>query len=212
MGIIVGFVGIESYDLIHYLSRIARALGQKSLMVDLSDNRALSHTIRNPLVPDGEIVDFRGVDFIARKIDVSKFSGYDYVFIDFGFQVNSTVIDVCDEVFCVTDFQRHNIARLREVQLGEQFIILVLKDEVSINVKADAVLAQLPELQIDSENVYTIAHSDSNYASALGIQYGSVFRFDRITSDYKTLLLDYFSEMFKESEVKAALKKASKGK
>ena len=112
-----GFVGTNSYDLIHYLSRVSRALKKRCLLIDCSDNLALSYTIRNPIVPAGSIVDYRGVDFIGHPSSLSLVDSYDYVFIDFGFSLDDEFIDESDGIFVVTDHQLQNVMQLKDLEL-----------------------------------------------------------------------------------------------
>lgn len=212
---VVAFVGIESYDLIHYLSRLIRKLGGKSLLVDYSDSRSLAHTINNPLVPDGEIVDYRGVDFITDSCDENLFSNYDYVFIDFGFNTRNPYLKHCEEIYFVTDLQRQNAARLRLVQPNDdQYCSLVIREMVSSKVGADAIKAQLPNISFseDDSNVYEIYADTTNTSTALSIQYDNVFQFNRVSSDVKEFLFGFLSVDYDEKKLKAAFKAASKGK
>ena len=43
---IIGFVGIEKYEIMHYLSRVLRQLGQTVLLTDQSTERALACSVQ----------------------------------------------------------------------------------------------------------------------------------------------------------------------
>jgi hypothetical protein len=210
---VTGFIGIESYDIIHYLSRVARGLGKKSILIDCSDSMALSYTIRNPLVPVGNLVDYRGVDFISQPESIDFIEQYDYAFIDFGFDNEHPFIDECDGIFVVTDYQLHTNARIKGLEVADdQFLGLLLRNDVGSKVQAQTVIKQLGGLRFDEENVFSLMQADSNTATALAVQYDNVFKFDKITSDLKDFIISFFSEDFKEVDVKKALKLASKAK
>lgn len=216
MAYVSGFVGTDCYDLLHYLSRVCRVLGRKALLIDCSDRKALSYSIDNSMVPNEEIVDCHGVDFINGLKNIDLLSKYDYTFIDFGLNVNHPGIAECDSIYVVSDFQKHTIAPLQKLVVDkEQVLGLVAREYVGTKVKPEAILSQLPNLKF-GQNIWVIPQAASNTACCLLTQYDSIFRFDKVTSEIKEFLFDFYVEdldilKMKESDLKRVIKKASKG-
>ena len=81
-----GFFGAECFDLIHYLSRILKAMHAKVLIVDQSDDRSLETSV--PL-PEGYnmaadiTVEYRGVDYAGRYM-LKYDRDYDFILLYFG--------------------------------------------------------------------------------------------------------------------------------
>ncbi len=208
-----GFIGTVSYDLIHYLSRVARAFKKKSLIIDCSDSMATSYTVRTPIVPPGERVDYRGVDFIGFPDDLDMVEEYDYVFIDFGFEVGHPYVDECDGIYVVTDHQLQNVMRLKDLEFDEdQDLSLIVRDDVGSKFSVSSVCRMLGELQFDPDRVFSIMQSDQNTLAALSVQYDSIFKFNRVTDDVRDIIIDFYSMDFKEAEVRKAFVKASRAR
>ena len=111
---ICGFYGIDSYDIIHYLSRIFKNLNKKVLLVDKSCNKALFESISKPENLKGNsLVSYRDIDYMNEYED-NQASNYDYIFIDFGLNDKDKTI-ICDKLFLLTDLQVHNVNYIKRM-------------------------------------------------------------------------------------------------
>lgn len=207
---VTGFIGVDCYDLILYLSRTARYLNKRALIVDYSDGMALSYSIRNPLVPENEVIDYRGVDFVSFPESLDMIEDYDYVFIDLGFNKSDWVLENCDCVIFVTDLKLHNIERLKTINVfDDQDVSLVIRNIVNSKIKPKFVSSQFEYLNLTSDDIFTIEYSENNEAVAINAQYDSIFRFNRLTGDFKNFIKKFFEADFNSKVVQAAFKKAS---
>lgn len=205
---ILGFVGCDSYDIIHYLSRILLELGESILLIDYSSLQALSCGI----VEDKEIVDFRGVD-IAFDLELQEklFHQYSYILLDFGIENNHKNLAECDEIYLVTDYQLYKIQLvLNTVMDEEQQRFLILRNDVGIKVKEDAILIEFDGL-VDKENTYKLNSDEKDLKNCILCQHNGAIAFKRISGDMKELLVKILEIDYERKEILAAIKKAARG-
>ena len=116
---ILGFFGVDKYDIILYLSRILYTLNKKILLLDCSENRALTYSIPMPNQilceeRDCYIVNYRGIDcasnsFISQELMEKYKQEYDVILMDFGFQENHELVENCTHIVLVLDQKLHNL-------------------------------------------------------------------------------------------------------
>lgn len=111
---VLGFYGIEIYDIIIYSSLLISNMGKKVLVIDNSDNKALSHCIVLPknMEDKDTIIEYRGLDYSLDNNFLKYINDYDYIFVDYGFNSNSNDFYYVDEIIYVADMQYHNIKRI----------------------------------------------------------------------------------------------------
>ena len=228
-GIQVGFFGIEKYELLLYLSRILRQLGLRVLLVDYSENGALSAGIpvwdqfggagREELAAENAsyqtAVDYCGIHFLRElMVGPAVRSRYDCVLIDFGFELEHEAVRECSRAVIVSDQQLHNIHRLRHPLLWESMpVYAVLKDMCPCRITPDYILE---EAGVKAEEGYRyVIYQDAWDAKCrISCQYSKLSPFVRISREYREFLKNITKDLFPEftkSEIDRACRAAEKG-
>ena len=92
----VAFVGTDSYDLVHFITRTAAVLGCHCLAVDRTKDLVLMQSLPDDC--DLPLVDYRGVDFTCQETEQEAVEEiYDYVFFYYGLDT-PVIPDIFEEV------------------------------------------------------------------------------------------------------------------
>lgn len=155
----ISFLGVEPYDFILYLARFLSNLEKKVLVIDISDRAALTDCLYDTseaqvAIIEPCILNLKGIDFIP-KLEEWTYRGdfynqflyhtncdYDYILIDYGFNIAHTAISKSTLVILISDMQKHNINSMRPIM--EQFDLpkaLIIKDIVPSKIKAKDLLS-----------------------------------------------------------------------
>lgn len=214
---VIGFVGKEQFDIMHYLSRVLACYPRKVLMVDLSCERILEKSISIPEIQKNGVIEYRGVDF-TTSYDNQIVANYDVVMIDFGNNVEDQLISECELVFLITDLLDNSIKTLNKVSIKkDENPILIVRDVVK-NKITPTYLANLLKPELSPICIYTIYHDEGDYQTKLNCYYDSIFKFKRLSGDFKDLLMsilemiDLKMEIANPKLLKKAYKLAERGK
>ena len=215
---VIGFLGVDKYDMIHYISRILKNLSYKVLLVDYSESKALKNSIPIPSGLDSStnIVEYRSVDFSNElKPDADTINRYNYILIDFGFQTSHYELKNCTDIVFVTDLQQHNANRLLNFKIPIIHKYLIIREVIKSKITADYVTQLLEPLKVIKGNHYIISQDTIDSRIMIECQYNNKFKFNRISNPFKDLLFDFISlitaETNTEKEIKKAYKKAERG-
>lgn len=184
----VGFIGIECYDVMLYAAKILRDFHHRVLLIDASTEQSLCS-----ILPDGfdtaEIVSYKGIDLLtAYDIDLGSYSDFDYVYINFGWNTTVKAIQQCEEIYCFTDYQKHNYKRLKDVQLDKQTSrFLVIRNEVPA-AYVDDVVEMLEHLNFNEQNVYGLSISQTDVLAMLRCQHDGTISFSNVSKDMQQLI------------------------
>lgn len=184
-GKIFGFAGLESYDLVYYAAKVATNLGFKTLMVDLSEDAALTFLYHDE-IPKGDIVNVNGVDLQRLNLQKGSFQEYDYVFMYFG--NNPVLLEVCDEIYFVTNFQKNNIQKLKDIVVPNVPRYLIVRDRCACALNTNVILEQLPNLDVTEEEVYYLEDADTDLEARIYLQYSAKTKLSRLSTGIKTLI------------------------
>lgn len=215
---VIGFAGIDKYDLILYLSRILFHMGKKVLLADCSESQALYHCIPVPdsLRESSSPVDYRGVDFIrGQYFEPDILEDYDAVLIDMGSKVRDNMAAMCTVLYYVTDLQLHNINRIKNrkyIKNTDSF--LVIKDVIQCKIKPEYVLEQL-DSGFDRSRVYILYQDAVDLKCRIQSQYNYIFGFSKLSEPARYLLRDIVKQVSRnlgEKEISHAFRKAERGK
>lgn len=206
----VAFVGVDSYDLVHFLTRTAVVLGSRCLVVDKTNGGVLMQSL-----PDDcelPVVDYRGVDFTRQEEDKEEIEkDYDYVFFYYGFDT-SVIPDVFEEIYCVLDYQRYNIAKMKSVRFPDRYAMLVLRDPNISKNYTSYVELELANKGFVQDDVCELPFTQGDAAVRISLQYSGVFSFSKISSEVMQFIVKFFSVDFKTKDVRKAVRTAAKGK
>lgn len=214
MSKILGFLGVESYDLVYYLGSVMHALGKSVLAVDYSPLGELASIVPYGL-SNGEVVEQYGVN-IAKNVeldDVLESEDYDYVILYFSsFIKHDNVVD-CDEVYLVTDFQKHNINNFLNLDLDdEQCRFLVYRNRIETKIDLMYVINALKGLEITEEETYVMEDAQDDYDAMVMLQYDSIVNGLRISADVSNFIIDVLNVDFTEKLISNAIKQLNRRK
>ncbi|WMJ87535.1 hypothetical protein [Anaerocolumna sp. MB42-C2] len=209
---IIGFLGIETYDIILYLSKLLFHLNKKVLIVDNSDTEALTYCIPIPASMNPKInrIHFCNLDFIKEKNVTDYLKEYDYILIDFGFKTNHMEIHNCSYIYLVTDKQQHNLARILNLKCKQE-VFLIIKDRIK-NKSLTYLLEMMKDNGINIKQYYCLYYDDLDKENMTGIQYRNEISFKHQSGQMKDLLNELIETLsFNKIEAGQAYKKAKRG-
>ena len=193
---VIGWVGIEKYDIILYLAKLLTCLNKKVLLIDRSENSALTYCIPIPAIMNATSnkVNFRNIDFIKER-NVSDFiNDYDYILIDFGFKTTHADIYKCDKIIIVTDKQQHNIDTMYTLKSKSE-VLLVLKAEGNKR-EIDALQESIRE-QLQIEDIVVMGFDEIDKEKMIMLQYNSEIKMKRLSGQYIYLLEQIMTTILK---------------
>lgn len=225
---VVGFIGIDKFEYIMYLSRVIYHLGKKILMVDCSDTGALTASVPFPKEVKNSVIEYRGIMFLDGRNTENKdpygrkvanlqnlMKDYECILIDYGYNTDMDGLKTCDRIVCVTDQQLHNIRRVSGIgNLKEVRKCLIIKDYVNCNVTPKYIVSELKIDNLAAGQTYIVYQDETDAKCRINCQYDGVFRFHKLSIQAKNvvkgLLKDLLPEVTKK-ELDKAYKKAEKG-
>jgi len=217
----LGFIGFCKTDLILYLSRIIKSLGEKAAIVDRSADQKISYSVPVGIYTKDRL-DYRGVEVFLNcsETELKELPLDDFytVLVDFGLNVKTFGdIKEMNAVFIVSDLQRYHLLPLSD------FLSKAGKIPNTIRIYRDMPSGKITACYADSllniENAanliakYEFPLNETEYSVRLTSQYDDVFKFSRIPVEFSQMLIDCVTELFgidKKAAVKA-LKKAQRG-
>lgn len=195
----IAFVGSDKVEYILWFSQILKKLGSRVLIADLSDRGDLAYCIDGEC-RNGELSSYCGVDFIRGNIKANN--EYDYVLVDFGFRFSQDIAK-CGSCIIFTDLQKHNVNRLKKLELGKKTCMLVVKDLVKYKVTPKYLIAELSNLNF-GRDPYIVQYNRSNIVDALNCQYNNKSQSNGV---YDDVFFDHLTELgFDEKSVRSVLR------
>lgn len=212
----VGVVSyVEAYDFILYLARLLRQLGKQVLIVGKKKDGGLQASVPAPAgMPAGQLVHYRGIDCIFGGNE-SAGQDYDVIITEYPERCFFQQDELSETMLIyLTDYQIHNVEsmveRIRQSPRGAGKDMVVIRADSGVN-KFRYLKKQLPGVGYMKQ----VAEDDATRRIRLYCQYNNVFRFRRIGSDYKNVLIDAAGRILADGadykSCKAALRRAEKG-
>jgi hypothetical protein len=221
----IGFLGIDKYEYILYLSRVLYHLGKKVLLVDCSETGALTSSIPRPKAKFNSEIEYRGVMFFDQQKSNDNPYGwsevimgdkeYDYVLIDYGFGGNTKELAKCSQLVFVTDQQAHNIHRLRipdDLKHCEKYIII--KNYVKCRITPSYILSELTLDYLSANQIYIADQDELDLKCKINYQYEGTFHFRKLSTQTKSIikgLLIKFCPEITKKQIKEVCKKVERG-
>lgn len=211
---VIGFIGIDKYEYIMYLSRVLHHLEKKVLLIDYSESEALRSCIPTLKSPVSEVIEYRGIKFLNGKLEALN-GDYDCVLIDFGMNNKHPSINQCDHLVYVTDLQLHNIDRLYEVP-GHKEIekSLIIKDICACKLKPRYAINTINLTNLSPNNILAVSFDYIDYKCKITCQCDDVFQFKKISIQTKNAVIKLVSiccDIATNKELMTAYNKAKKG-
>lgn len=221
---VVGFFGIDKYDIILYLSLILHQAGKKVLAADCSETGALSACIPKPKVPAGTITEYRGLFFMDCRrnmkpgsFKIPSLDNYDYFLADYGFQADDAAIRTLDRCIIVTDQQLHNAKNLSSINRGTDQGIgysLIIRDCADSRQKPGHLVAEIGLDDLPGLKLYASYLDEPDTKCRISCQYNGVFSFTHISAQMKSIVISLLHDIAPElgrKESDKAYRKAMKG-
>lgn len=227
---IIGFVGCEKHDLIMYLASILQQMKESVILIDLTDEGALSECIQDVNISQEEItqpciMDYRGIHYVPRfehwqlRMDIitpylyHEDHEYKYVLVDFGYQTGHTALSQCDLIVSVSDMQKHNIIRIQSLMEVEGIHpIIVLRDVINCKIKPTDMI---PKEYLDKENVTVLEFDIFDFIGRIQMQYSKQLHTARVSKQLQNLLFN-ITQVVKpevnEKELSAAMVRVKRGR
>lgn len=200
----ISFLGVEPYDFILYLARVLSNLGKKVLVIDISDRAALTEGLYDTsdaqvAITEPCILNLKGIDFIP-KLEEWIYCGefynqflyhtncdYDYILVDYGFNIAHTAISKSTLVILISDMQKHNINCMSPIM--EQFDlpkVLIIKDIVPSKIKAKNLLSD--NIKGIQNMIYYLDLDVNDLANKIQMQHTRSINVRKCSKEMKNLL------------------------
>lgn len=210
---VIGFLGIDKYEIMLYLAKLLVKLEKTVLLIDVSETSALSYCFSVPADMDSkiEIISHAGLEY-TKKLDIEgQRKNYDVILIDYGFSYNYEDLGNHDHVCIVTDKQLHNLNRLLQVKAAQVESFLLLK-----NMDKDDNINHIRDLfskNFNIVNVYPFSADNIDQIHTYSLQYGKQLKIKILSFEYKQVMKKFAIELLEitEKEYKIAFKKLKRG-
>lgn len=210
---IVGFIGIDKYEIILYLANVLVKLEKKVLLIDAAETSALSYCFSVPGDVDlkRETITHVGLDY-TKNLDLELHKEkYDVILIDYGFSFRREDLEDHNSICLVTDKQLHNLNRLSKVKAANQDTFLLLKNIDKADNINQIKYAFSKDLKII--NVYPFSTDNVDQIHTYSLQYGKEMRVKILSYEYKQIMKRFVIDLLgiTEKEYKEAFKKLKRG-
>lgn len=218
----LGFIGTYKIDMLHYLSRILKALNKKVVIIDASKEQLLKTTL--PTREDSEEFTYLGVDCISyaekELCNLNNLKGYDIALIDYGLNHEPTFSGIDYSIlFIVSDFERHHILSLKKMLTNflnnNTNVVKIYRDVIDTKINKDYINHFLnieEHAKVLAE--YEFEFTQDDYMCKLLCQYDDIFSFKKLSKKYKEMFADIIEELYdiKFGQVMKVIKSAEVGK
>jgi hypothetical protein len=201
---LIGFIGLDSYDLILFLAKYLENLGQSVLIADYSKFGRLSYCIPAPvsLNPKTDLIRYNNMDFLRHDYESFQREEYNYILIDFGWDISQEVIHSCDFLYIITDLQQQNMEHILHMNLPNISVYILLKNFFHINNRNNA-KDYFVENHFNFKKCYLFPTSVKDLENMIMLQYYHDIKLHKVTKPLRnlihTILIDNLD--FDEKEV-----------
>lgn len=202
----IGFAGSDNYDLLLYFACLLKALHYRILLIDLSEERALTASVSGQIdETSGDILDanidimeFNGLDYFPyMKDDLirTKVCGpylyhekneYDYVLVDYGRMMNHPAFCGSDFRILISDLQRQHLSLILSPNLKEdKTLYYIIRDIIACKFRPKDLL---PEKFLEQKTVFLLDFDPGDAIHRLKIQYSRQLSLTKLSDQTKRLL------------------------
>lgn len=215
---IVGYTGIDTFDIILYLSRILLKLDRRILLIDHSETQALESSIPEfeGLNTEKGIVSFRHVDFTRMTINERIAGDYDDILIAYGFHEPAADKALLTHVIYATDLYEYNQERINEMRYydtPDTVKQLLIRDVVNVKITPE-IIARRINKNIRKENIKILYLEEEDLFARLICNYNKTPRFVKLSGPLKAYLMQEAGILYPEAkrgQIRKAYYKARKG-
>lgn len=214
---IVAYIGVNSFDIILYLSRILVALDHRVLLVDNSDTRELACSFPQIKGVDSDCncITYQSVDFTTQAVTMELSDQYDDILIDFGFHQANMDISLLTRVIYVVDMFDSNIRRITAVDnfRGVADRTLLIRDIIDSGISIDQIIVSV-NVNIPRCNISLLPRDDGDYYNSFLCQLTKAPHFTYISRRMKEYLFREIKNLYSElsdRQLKFVYHKARRG-
>lgn len=202
----LGFVGIESYDVMLTLTALLKELGLSVALQDLSYDKSLVYSIPGLNDCDGsKVCEWHDCLVADGEYD---FPETDYLLIYFGRNLNNT--DQCDEIYAVTDQQNHNIEFLKQLELnGDQYPVVIYR-HFQTKIKKSYVAYELQFLELEENALLEMLDTEQTIEMKVAMQYNVDKCIRKVSQDTLNVCKFIVATDFSEKQVESAVRVVKK--
>lgn len=202
---ISGFVGIESYDLILLLAQAIKMTGTPVTIADVSYDRSLQYAV--PDLTSDTTTQFSDITYLSQKdLSLPQATG-SYLLIYFGKNPVQGLLQKCSDVFLVTDYQKHNISFIRELQLPEEaYRFLIIRYKITNKITPDYVCYELKDLGIEQDAIFSFDDSPQDLGNQILLQYNADKTVHKVSQEILNCIACALSGDYEDDTIKRIVK------
>lgn len=228
----LGFAGSYKCDLILYLSGILHNAGKKVAIVDASDEQLFQYCLPVLFASDC-MVTYRDIDAYYKIKNEDDYRSvmkeeYEVLLIDIGFNKSMAgFLRSMDYCIFVTDPEIHNVQKMRDFisifnksgkeadENKSENSVRILRDmcQGKIGYKYISSIIDSPtSMNYIGEYVFLLDEVDRRLR--LHCQYDHIFKFGRLSKEYKIMFADMLDTFFgmSKKQIKKSIRKAERGR
>ena len=165
MSKVLGFYGIESYDIILSLAMVLHNLDLSVSICDWSKDKSLACTI--PGLEEESVCEWN--DIRVYRDDTIEPTVTDYVIIYFGREENG--MELCDEIYLVTDQQKHNVEMMKNLSVPESVYPVVIYRHFQSKITLKYLKHELEDKGIQDNDYLEIVDTEASVLHRVMYQY-----------------------------------------
>ena len=202
---IYGFVGVESFDIVHLLGNVLSSLGFTLTVVDYSPLGDVIFTVPGY---DGSQVSYSYNNLeIYRSVPLEEVRPSEFMLLYFGMNVKHPYVAKCDEVWLFSDSQLQKINAICNVNLtGKQPRFVVFRDRQLTRATKSLILDELSELNVQNSNFIELDDDTSTLDLQFRVQYDSKILFKNVSSNICDLIVNLLEADFEVKDIKRGMK------
>ena len=204
---VFGFFGVEKFDIILYLTKVLEVFKKNVLVIDVAYEKSISSAIPNS--DELPVFNYNSADFISSDESL-KYLGdnYDFMFIDFGFNVNHPLVNKCDEIYFVTNMYINNTYRILDAKLADdQERFLIIRDVENYKAVPDVICSAFASLSITKDTCFKLQENADDHYNKLDCMYNDMKSLKAVSEEMITIILLILSQDFLEKDLRNAIKK-----
>ena len=188
----IGFLGMDSTDIVVYLARMINATGKKIGIVDYSVNKNLMRTVALPeelVKGDGyykEILMLSG-----EKENDTDLNAQDIVIYYFESNINHAHIAQCTDIVFVSDLVLSHAQLFKQLSLGDVPKIMLIHNAVSVKYSEKYLLTQTGQ-EFEKEDIFIIPYEECDFRSKCYLCIDKTHKLTKLSSGMKSVILNLF--------------------
>lgn len=210
----IGFVGIDSTDIVLYLARLLSYNGKKVAIVDYTKRHLVIQTANVPDVLFGRGSYYKDILVVASEslTDDKEVRGCSYVFHYFGSAISHPKVAGCTELFFVTDMVISNAVMLKAVNCTDEVRKrCIIRNAIDVKYKVKFLTDAMGQ-DINPKEVIEIPYSEADYRNRcyLCIDTAHKLKLKGLSVMMQQALVAVFREWesLDDKEIKKIIKKA----